>query len=80
MKNIEDYEDEFSEQNICTCKKCNSSFNYEPDDIFWDEKGYSYSTKLVHCSECGCVNVISYIEDYGFKRMNTDRRLYKMNK
>lgn len=74
MKTITDYEDE-SKQNI-QCKKCNSSFKYEPDDIFWDEKGYAYSTKLVRCSECGCVNVLGYVEDYGFSKLNTDRRLY----
>ena len=74
MKTIEDYEDE-SRQNI-QCKKCNSIFKFKPDDIFWNEKGYGYSTKLVRCSECGCANVLGYVEDYGFSKLNTDRRLY----
>lgn len=75
MKTIED--DGFSKnQNNCTCKKCGSSFVFKPDECFWDENGCGYSTKLVHCVECGCVNVVEYIEDYGFSKTNTDRRLY----
>lgn len=65
-----------SRQNTCTCKKCGSIFKFKPDEIFWDEKGYSYSTKLVRCSECGCINVVEHIEDYNFSKLNTDRRLY----
>ncbi len=60
----------------CKCKKCNESFVYESDDIFWDEKGMGYSAKLTKCKHCGCINVIKYIEDYGFGIMNTDYRLY----
>ena len=77
MKTIEQYEDEFSRtQNSCICKKCNSSFLFKPDETWWDENGFSYSTKLVKCTECGCINVIKHIEDYGFSKMNTDVRLY----
>ena len=77
MKTVEQYEDELSRtQNSCTCRSCGSSFIYKPDNIFWDENGYGYSTKLVKCSECGCINVLKHIEDYGFSKMNTDERLY----
>ena len=80
MKSIEQYKNEFSERNIRICKKCGSSFKFKPDECFWDEKGYGYSTKLVRCSECNCINVIEHVEDYGFAKMNTDRRLYYKNK
>lgn len=77
MKTIEQYEDEFSRsQNNCTCKKCGSSFIFKPDEVWWDEQGYGYSTKLVRCSKCNCVNVVNHIEDYGFNKINVDRRIY----
>lgn len=77
MKTIEDYEDELvRNQHRCTCKKCGKLFIYEPDDVWWDEKGYGYSTKLVQHKDCGCINVVEHVEDYGFSRLNTDVRLY----
>ena len=77
MKTIEQYEDEFSRtQRNCVCKKCGSSFMFKPDDVFWDEKGFSYSTKLVKCKHCDCINVLKYVEDYGLSKLNTDVRLY----
>ena len=78
MKTNEQYEDDFSRtQNYYICKKCNESFIYKPDeDIWWDEHGFGYSTKLVKCKHCGCINVIKNNEDYGFSNMNIDTRLY----
>ena len=77
MKTIEQYEEEFSRtQNNCTCEKCGSSFIFTPDEVFWDEKGFGYSTKLTRCKHCDCINIIKHVEDYGFSKTNTDRRLY----
>ena len=49
MKTIEDYElDYFEEQskNNCKCPKCGTSYVFKPDEAWWDENGYGYSTKL----------------------------------
>lgn len=73
MKNIEDYEDEIK-QDICTCKKCNSTFKYEPDDIFWIEQGM-YSEKVIKCPECGCINVIKYVDGFN-QNPNFNRRYF----
>lgn len=65
------------EQNSCTCWKCKTSFVFLPEEAYWDDKGYGYSTKLVKCSQCGSTNIIRHVEDYGFAKMNVDRRLFK---
>ena len=57
------------------CKKCKTIFSYSPEDVWWDEHGTGYSTKLIKCPECGCVNVLSHKEDYGFD-VNNDRRFF----
>lgn len=67
-------------QSYCDCKKCKESFKFEPDECWWDEHGFGYSTKLVKCKHCGCINVIKHIEDYGFSVMNYDSRLYDYSK
>lgn len=74
MKHIEQY-DESSVQNSCKCKKCGKSFIFKPDDIWWDEKGFGYSTKLTKCKKCGCINVVKHIEDYSLD-VNNDERFY----
>ena len=66
----------FVEQNYCACRKCEESYIFTPDEAWWDEKGYGYSTKLTKCPYCGCINVVQYIEDYGFSIMNTDQRYF----
>lgn len=58
------------------CKKCKSIFSYMPEDTWWDEKGSGYSTKLVSCLHCGCINVIKHNEDYGTD-VNRDLRFYE---
>ena len=58
------------------CKKCKSKFSYTPEDTYWDENGYGYSTKLVKCPDCGCINVIKYDEDSGLD-LNSDLRFYE---
>jgi hypothetical protein len=57
------------------CKKCKTIFSYSPEDIWWDESGTGYSTKLCKCPECGCINVIQYNEDRSLD-INNDRRFF----
>ena len=57
------------------CKKCKTLFSYSPEDVWWDDHGTGYSTKLVRCSECGCINVIQHNEDYGLD-VNSDKRFF----
>ena len=63
-------------QNHKVCSKCREDFVYKPEETFWDEKGYGYSTKLVLCPYCKHPNVIKYSEDISFD-VNKDRRFYK---
>ena len=83
MKTVEDYEAAYMKEvskNRCECAKCHTDFVFKPDECWWDEKGYGYSTKLCKCKNCGTINVVKHSEDYGFSRMNYDRRLYFKNK
>lgn len=61
------------------CKKCKSNSHYTQDEVWWDEHGTGYGTKLVSCSHCGCINVIKHSVDYGVD-VNKDLRFYKYNK
>lgn len=63
-------------QNHKECSKCKEDFVYKPEETFWDEKGYGYSTLLVPCPYCKTINVIKYSEDISFD-VNKDRRFYK---
>ena len=56
------------------CKKCGQSFEYTQDQIYFDEHGLGYSTKLVKCSECGCPNVLHYYMDT--IDINRDKRYF----
>lgn len=76
MKTIEEYEQEYNSiQNICVCSKCQKPFMFKPDEVLWDESGFGYSTKIVKCDKCDCVNVVKHIEDYGLD-VNFDNRFY----
>ena len=44
------------------CAKCKRYFDYVERDTWWDYKGMDYDAKLVKCPECGCINVIKYVE------------------
>lgn len=61
------------------CKKCNGLFTYEQSEIIFDDKGYGYSTKLVKCKHCGCLNVLKHYEDKAM-RLNNDSRFYKYSR
>lgn len=48
------------EQHVCI--KCSDRFRYEPEETWWDYRGFDYDAKLVKCPHCGCINVIKYVE------------------
>ena len=77
MKTIEEYEQLClkGRSDYVSCKSC-GEFKVQPENVWFDEHGYGYSTKLTRCPHCGKVVVVKYIEDYGFSNLNTDRRLY----
>ena len=78
MKTVE--HDEISDKNTqdkngATCNSC-GGFKIQPENVWFDEKGFGYSTKLTRCPHCGKIVILKHIEDYGFSKMNIDRRLY----
>ena len=76
MKTIEDenYLNELSDSAICS--SC-GGFKVQPENVWFDEKGYGYSTKLTRCPYCGKIIILGHLEDYGFSMMNYDSRLYE---
>lgn len=44
------------------CKKCQQLFEYSEAECWWDFKGMDYDAKLVKHKECGCINVVQYVE------------------
>ena len=63
-------------ENNKKCIKCKQIIRYKDTDIFWDEKGFGYSAKLIKCNICGCINVIKYIQDKSID-LNNDEKYYK---
>lgn len=57
------------------CSKCKEEFDYDDRDTFFDEKGYGYSTKLVKCKNCNCINILNHYEDKSLN-LNYDERYY----
>lgn len=57
-----------------SCISC-GDFNVQPENTWFDEKGFGYSTRLCKCPQCGKVVIIEYIEDYGCN-LNNDERFY----
>lgn len=76
-RNSEDVLEIKSESAVCN--KC-GGFKVQPENVWFDEHGYGYSTKLCRCPHCGRVVILKHIEDYGLGKLNTDRRLYYKNK
>lgn len=64
-------------ENNTKCKKCGSYFKFNNNDAYFDEHGFGYSTKLVKCPECGSINVLYTLEDFGISKLNSDERLYQ---
>lgn len=63
-------------QNFGRCKSCKSDFVYQPENTWFDEHGYGYSTKLTKCPYCKKIVVLKHIEDRGLN-VNFDDRYYK---
>lgn len=77
MKTIEEYEDEFHKLNSrAVCRSC-GEFKVQPENIWFNEQGCGYSTKLTKCPHCGKIVILKVIEDYGFSKLNTDERYFK---
>lgn len=64
------------QQNYGHCKSCKSDFIFKPDEVWYDDKGLGYSTKLTKCPYCGKIVVLDYIEDCGLD-VNKDKRFYQ---
>ncbi len=58
------------------CIKCKEDISYKNSETFWDENGFGYSTKLIKCKNCNCINVIKHIQDKSME-LNNDKRYYK---
>lgn len=67
--------DVLNEKTCGYCKSCDSTFEYQPGDMWFDEHGLGYSTRLTHCKNCGKIVVLETIEDYGLD-VNSDKRFY----
>ena len=57
------------------CKSCDSTFKYQPEDMWFDNRGFGYSTRLTRCPFCNKIVVLEYMEDYGLD-VNNDKRFY----
>ena len=69
----ENYPNELKDSAVCS--SC-GGFKVKPENIWFDEQGYGYSTKLTKCPHCGKIIILGYKEDYGFSKMNYDRRYF----
>lgn len=74
---FDQYEEDYLEvkkNDSAVCSRC-GGFKVKPDNIWFDEQGYGYSTKLTQCPHCGKIVILKHIEDYGLN-VNSDRRFY----
>jgi RNase P subunit RPR2 len=58
------------------CQSCDSIFEYQPEDVWFDERGTGYSTRLVRCKHCNKIVILGYLEDNGLD-VNNDSRFYE---
>ena len=72
---MKDYNDESNKSCFGECISC-GRFKIQPENIWFNEQGYGYSTRLTKCPHCERIIVLGHIEDYGFSKLNTDERLY----
>lgn len=72
-KSIQDVVPE-DKKNNCTCKKCRTNFIFKPDECLWIEQGM-YSEKVTKCQECGCINVVKYVDGFN-QNPNWDKRYF----
>ena len=73
-KSIQDVVPE-DKKNNCTCKKCHTNFIFKPDECSWFEQGM-YSEKVTKCPECGCINVVKYVDGFN-QNPNWNKRYFK---
>ena len=73
------YQKDLKEKYYETCSTCDDSFYYTEDDIWFDEHGFGFSTKLVKCPHCGTIKIIKYYEDENLD-INNDERFYNYKK
>lgn len=66
---------QFNRQNNGHCKSCNSDFVYQPESIWFDERGYGYSTRLTKCPYCGKIVILGHKEDKHLD-INKDKKWY----
>lgn len=64
-----------SKQYIEICPTCDDYFYYTDEDIKWVEYG-TYSSKIITCPFCGCINIIKYVDANGLY-VNDDERYYE---
>ena len=57
------------------CSSCCKTNTYDNSEVFYDDHGYGYSTKLVKCKSCGRINIVRYYQDRAMK-LNNDSRFY----
>ena len=63
------------EEHNIYCIKCRTKHIIKPEQTFWDEHGYGYSTKLCKCPTCNNIIILEYYEDHGLD-INKDTRWY----
>ena len=49
------------------CNGCNQLIEQNNKNIFFDNHGYGYSTKLIRCEHCGKINIVKYFIDKDIK-------------
>lgn len=67
-------------KNTYICTGCYNIVSYDDDEIYIDDHGYGYSTKLVKCKVCKKIHVIEYLPDRQMdekkNQVNFDERYY----
>lgn len=61
------------------CNQCKSINDYENTDMYFDDKGYGYSTKLAKCKQCKGIIIVKHLED-SWLNVNEDERYYNYHK
>lgn len=48
---------------LLECSRCGFEFETAEQYTWWDYKGSGYDTKLVHCPQCGQLNIVEYYDE-----------------
>lgn len=68
-------DDDHELKQSAVCESC-GGFKVQPENVWFDEHGYGYATKLTKCPYCNRIIVLKHIEDVGFSKLNTDARYF----